>query len=355
MSAATALVAGREALPQLAAGAVHAALERAGLQQANGVLLFLTGGQFRDVAPAVTAAARAAGCLQVAGAYTGGVFTESGWRLDGPAAAALALGDGLGLCPPRTGLPTLALACGPAAPSEWPPDLPDPWLGLAHDDGSRPPHAGAFAASRLSDRCSVGFNGTRAVTAISLGLQRLGDSQLIRTARGLDLLAISGHTALASLQRAVPASHRDPELKNLNTLWACVGEAGCERNLPVIAVHRERGEVTLGGLIHPGESLQWALRQPLAAERDMRQAVATAAEALATPPAFAVVASCLGRGPWFHGNSDRDLDQLRGRYPDLPIIGAYGTSQYLTNAQGLAAHQNAVGFALFAPDHGNAA
>jgi small ligand-binding sensory domain FIST len=37
--------------------------------------------------------------------------------------------------------------------------------------------------------------------------------------------------------------------------------------------------------------------------------------------------SCIGRGPYFYGGEDRDLDILRERFPKLPILGTYGTGQ----------------------------
>ena len=77
MSIATALVAGDEALPQLADTAIRQALEKAGLTHASGVLLFLTPDFARHAQQTVTAVARAAQCTQVAGGIAAGVFTEA--------------------------------------------------------------------------------------------------------------------------------------------------------------------------------------------------------------------------------------------------------------------------------------
>jgi small ligand-binding sensory domain FIST len=69
------------------------------------------------------------------------------------------------------------------------------------------------------------------------------------------------------------------------------------------------------------------MRQALAAERDTRGAVDRAADELGTEPEFAILLSCLGRGPYFFGGADRDLEILRQRFPGLPIVGAYGAGQ----------------------------
>jgi small ligand-binding sensory domain FIST len=37
--------------------------------------------------------------------------------------------------------------------------------------------------------------------------------------------------------------------------------------------------------------------------------------------------SCIGRGPLFYGNDDRDLVAFRDTFPDTPLLGAYGTGQ----------------------------
>ena len=44
-------------------------------------------------------------------------------------------------------------------------------------------------------------------------------------------------------------------------------------------------------------------------------------------PAFALMFSCLGRGPTFYGGADRDIDTLRAKCPDMPFIGFYGNGE----------------------------
>ena len=89
MKAGTALVSGQRPEAELAHAAVEAALAAAGMERADHVILFLTHDFSRHAQPAVLAAARAAGCLSVSGATASGLFTERGWQLDQPAAAAL--------------------------------------------------------------------------------------------------------------------------------------------------------------------------------------------------------------------------------------------------------------------------
>ena len=43
-----------------------------------------------------------------------------------------------------------------------------------------------------------------------------------------------------------------------------------------------------------------------------------------SPPAFF---PCMGRGPYFYGGVDRDLDLVTSRYPGMPLIGFYGNGE----------------------------
>ncbi len=95
MSVASALVAGNDPLPGLAEQALAEALEKTDARQANGVLLFLTPEFSRHAQQTVIAVARAARCTQLVGGIAAGVFTDSGWVLDRPAAAVLVLAGDL--------------------------------------------------------------------------------------------------------------------------------------------------------------------------------------------------------------------------------------------------------------------
>jgi small ligand-binding sensory domain FIST len=96
----------------------------------------------------------------------------------------------------------------------------------------------------------------------------------------------------------------------------------------ILAADPRELSVTLAQPLAPGERLFWAMRDALVAEREMRSAIARAQQALGTErPDFALLFPCLGRGPHFYGNRDRDLDQLRASFPGLPIIGLYGNGE----------------------------
>src|SRR6266566_9923218 len=74
---ATGLSHGQRADPKHAEEAVRQALERAELERANAVVLFLTPEYAGNPEPALRAAARAAGSLQVIGATGAGILTDA--------------------------------------------------------------------------------------------------------------------------------------------------------------------------------------------------------------------------------------------------------------------------------------
>jgi small ligand-binding sensory domain FIST len=77
----------------------------------------------------------------------------------------------------------------------------------------------------------------------------------------------------------------------------------------------------------------------------MRQTLARLATG-APAPAAALLFSCIGRGPYFYGGEDRDLDVLRERFPGLPLLGVYGTGQIAPRPGGNVPLHNAAVTAL---------
>ncbi len=311
MKAASGLVSGQQPLPELAGEAVRLALARAGLQRAGNVILFLTRDFARQPQPAVVAAARAAGCLSVSGSTAHGLFTETGWQLDQPAAAALVIAAPAD----NASGPSLSFSTHNRLPFGWQDDRPR--AGILDSDGA------VWANGRVAEGgCADCCLPTQHVwQALSSGLRALGEAQIIDQCRGYDLLRLGGQRATDSLLRLLP-----PDLRQ-NPPWHQIALLRSP-NAPAIAILSANadGSLTLAESIEHATALTWALRQPLAAEGQMHEALTDAARRHATP-AFALMFSCIGRGPLFYGDDDRDLLVFRETFPDTPLLGAYGTSQ----------------------------
>lgn len=344
MTVATALATGNEAVPRLAEEAVGEALQRAGSRQVNSVLLFLTPEFARHAQQAVLAAARVARCTQVFGSIAAGLCSETGWAVDRPAAAAMVLGDGLSLRPAETGTPPRAplLSCTTTPfPSAW---AHSRRCGmLFHGNGC---DGAVWQQSRVVAQGSVeaSVGGAAVRLAVSTGLRRLGSPLPVERLRGYDLETLGGQPALDSLLRHLPADWREYlPLHQINVVIDDPSVPEGEQTAAIISANADRS-LTLTMPLRPGQSLCWAIRQPLAAEADMRAAL----DATALPaPDFALYFSCIGRGPYFYGGEDRDLAALRDRYPGMPIVGAYGTGQIAYRGDNSRQLHNAVVTALF--------
>ena len=363
MTLATALLTSNDPDPKLAEAAVEQAIQQSGLAQAKGVLLFLTPEFARHAQPIVTAIARRTRCMQVAGGIASGVFTESGWALDRPAAAAMVLGDRFSLgYADNPDAPIVSWAGGTIL-SSWR-SLP-PRFGGAFGStfAVRPADANAIVwqQARLTGDtgCSVQVHGARIDIGVSHGWQALSTPQTIEHGQGYEVRQLGQTSALKSLISVLPRAFRLEPERHLHQLVALLGDADPVKGslIPtgIISANAD-GSVTLAERIKPGLQLTWAMRIPETAEADMRETVEKLAgeqEKHGVPPAGALMFSCIGRSPFFYGGEDRDLNAFTERFPGLPILGVYGTAQIAPLGNGAGTHndqfQNSVVTALMTP------
>lgn len=337
MRVASSLASGPHPLPELAATAVREALARAELTRADKVLLFLTRDFARHAQPALVAAARAAGSLQVSGCTAYGLLTEAGWLLDQSGAAALVIGEMETAAEP--GAPLLSFSGHGTLPWGWQDGAPR--AGLLDSD------AAAWAHGRQAeDSCAEArLPGVHARIVCSTGLRLLGDMLTVDAASAYDLQRVGGLSASDSLQRCLPA-----ELRQNPPLHRIVVVIDPDMpSVPILGLNSD-GSLNLAAALPAGSQIRWAIRQPLAAEQDMRQALSVAVDGEKRPN-FAVMFSCLGRGPLFYGNDDRDLLVFREQFPGVPLIGAYGSGQIAPVGGQNRLFQNAVVTLLFESAH----
>lgn len=333
---ATALVRADKPAPELAAEAVERALQTTGSSIARSVLLFLTSDFARHAREAVAAASRAARCLQVAGCTAAGVFTEEDWVLDRPAACALVLADGAALGNPVPADSVLSFALPQTASAAWIGGA-QRRFGLISSDTSGHEAGRVWGNGKVlaEGRFEASLRGARLGLGVSRGVRVLSGILEVSRSEGYELRRIGDQPALDTLLRELPLELRALDRLPCHVLFAAMieGEAqaaideGRFTLVPLIATSSEDHSLTLGAQLAPGSRIVWCLRQALAAEGDTRRAVDAAAGELGTEPEFAILLSCLGRGPYFYGGADRDLEILRQRFPALSIVGAYGAGQ----------------------------
>lgn len=337
MSAGSFLVSGSTPDPELAAEAVRGALANAGLSRADHILLFLTRDFARHAPPALRAAARVGGTIAITGCTAYGLLSERGWHLEQPGAVALVLDtpDGNEIA----SAPLLSFTGNRILPYDW--QGGEPRFGLLDAE------AITWSHGRVVDQASAECRLPASTfhPAVSPGLSRLGAPLSVEATTGYELRRLGGMRAIDSLRLCLPAAWRDaPPLHRL----ALLREHG-QPALSMLAVTAD-GALTLGEPLLPGETVQWAIRQPDAAAADMQSALSVAVDGKKTPD-FALMFSCLGRGPLFYGGEDRDLALFRERFPGVPLIGAYGSGQIAPTANGNRLFQNTVLTLLYESAH----
>lgn len=318
MKAGSGLVAGHRPEAELAQAAVDMALANAGLDRADNVVLFLSRDFSRQPQPAVLAAARAAGCISVSGCTASGVLTERGWQLDQPAAAALVFSAPAGH--DDASAPLLSFCGRGRLPFEWSDDSRR--AGLLDTD------AVAWTHGRTTDSGCAEFRlpGVHAQVLRAGGLRLLGEAQPVDQCLAYELGRVGGQRAVDSLRRNLPPELRDHPPLHLICLLRQPDEPG----IAILSANAD-GSLTLADALSEGDTIIWAIRQPLAAEQEMRRMLAATSSAATVDgkkrPDFALMFSCIGRGPLFYGDDDRDLAAFRENFPDTPLLGAYGTGQ----------------------------
>ncbi len=339
MTIATVLARGLRPTEDIAHQAVSAAMERAQLTHANSVLLFLTPEFARDPQPALRAASKAANCMQVIGCSAAGIFTEEDWVLDTPAAAAMVFGGNVALAPAHdidADTLVFSLAAPNAINSAWIKAPGQRFGGISGDaTGQGPFKVWSGAKVSAQGRCETLIKGAHGLVGVSQGIRALSAPLEITQVSGYDVISLTSQPALNILARELPLEVREQEHLPLHLIMAGVifGEPehaiseGRYRLTPIISTNADDRSVTLSARLSPGDRLFWALRQPLAAERDMRITLDRMDQNMNETPDFGLFFPCMGRGPYFYGGVDRDLDLVKARYPGMPMIGFYGNGE----------------------------
>lgn len=340
MSIATGLSHGNRPYAEHAEKAVKKALDRADLARANAVLLFLTPEYASDPEPAIRAAARTAGCLQVIGCTGAGILTDQEWLLDSPGAAVMVFGNETYLepVPPhfQDEYAVLSLCTPSGMTADWL-DAPIPRIGAVSGDMFGQGPFSVWYNGRISEngQAEVMLKGVKGVVQVSQGVQALTSPIEIAEAQGYDVLKMGNYPALNVLVQSLPKEVQDMNRLPFHLIMGGITigdpdtaiQEGRYRLNHIVSANITEKSITLSSPMHPGERLFWAMRDALTAERDMKKTINSTRNELGADPDFALLFPCMGRGPHFYGNRDRDLDQLKNRFNGMPIIGFYGNGE----------------------------
>ncbi len=359
MKVATGLAIGVAPMPELAAKAVEAAMQKAGISSPSSVLLFLTSEFAADPQSAIKAAAKAASCTQIIGCSATGIFTEEDWVIDSPAAVAMVFSDLnfghpkadvtqnngdllLTLTAPNaintTWLNTSRLNSSQLNPSELNISEQNPsclrFGGVSGDAiGHGPFSVWQNGKGTTQGYCEVTLNNTAMAVAASHGLKVISSPRRITTSYGNDLLTVANLPALTTLVSAWQKHAKTSDAAPYHQLMAVYAskatqlERGEYNIASIIIEDADNASVTLTKPLQVGDWLSWAIRDVDAAQIDIVKTASELKQQLGMEPAFALLFSCLGRGPYFYNGTDQDLALIKTLFPHLPVIGFYGNGE----------------------------
>ena len=346
MKIATGLAIGSKAGPELATKAVLSAMSKAELAAPACVLLFLSSEFALNPESAIKAAAKAASCTNIIGCSAIGIFTEEDWVIDSPAAAAMVFSDNSWLKPEQQNVDhnnalLLTLAAPNAINSSW---LNAKQQRLGGVSGDAIGH-GAFsvwenAKGITQGYCEMRLTNVPYAVGATHGLKLLSSPRRVTASNQLDILSIANLPAMDSLKSACEKE----------ALFDAEGEIPYHQLMAVYAnraSHIEHGDyhlasiiiadevsktVTLAKPLQVGDWVSWAVRDMDAAQIDLVKTASTLRRQLAAQtnnnaPQFALLFSCLGRGPYLYNGVDQDLALLKTLFPNLPLIGFYGNGE----------------------------
>lgn len=336
---ATGLATGRLAKPELAAEAVKKAMEKGKIKSPSAVLLFLTSEFAGDPESAIKAAAKAASCTQIIGCSATGIFTEEDWILDSPAAAAMVFSDTASLTVSQNqdvnaATLSLTLAAPNAMNSTW---LSEPGLkfgGISGDAiGQGPFSVWQNGKGATQGYCEIVAKNAKVAVAASHGLKIISEPDNVIKVDGYDLLSIGDTDAITSLSSAWQQSNKHQQALPYHQLVAIYANSqkalkhGEYNVATIITSNTSNGTITLSKELKISDWMCWAVRDVNSAQIDIVKTATKLGQQLEDDPTFAMLFSCLGRGPSFYDGSDQDLELLKTLFPSLPIIGFYGNGE----------------------------
>jgi len=169
-------------------------------------------------------------------------------------------------------------------------------------------------------------------TIVSQGAAPIGETWTITEAEGNVIQTIGMRPALEVLTEtfhALPVATQERARRNL-LVGLAMDEYKDEftrgdfliRNL--VGVDQDSGAIAIGAYPRVGQTLQFQIRDPAAADEDLKELLIRAAWDLGDQqPVGALLCACNGRGIGLFGEPDHDAKALNDRFGALPVAGFF--------------------------------
>ena len=99
------------------------------------------------------------------------------------------------------------------------------------------------------------------------------------------------------------------------------------RNL--VGYDKESGAIAVSEDVSAGQFVQFHLRNSFAAKKEIQEiALDLHKRTREQPPVFGMYFNCLGRGKGLYGTANHDIQTIKQRFPELPVIGFFGNAEF---------------------------
>lgn len=352
---ATGLAQGPTAKLEHVTEAVQQAMQKAGLSRAASVLLFLSNGYALDPKHALKAAAKQACTLQVYGCSAVGLLNEQHSLLDVEGAVAMVFPNDCSLSPANVLIEQeqlsdeQALLCitSPQSSKIAINHFAHNMLGAISSNEFGQGDFPIWQGSRISKSgfFHAAFNSPLTQhTVVSQGVRRLSKNQRISESNSNCLLSIDHVPAAESIKLALPDNLYDLFVEQPYHTLCAVSEnesaEGLNQNFfklnNVVTVDEQEESIYLSGKVKTNQHLFWAIRDRSLAKEEIRHNMQALKEQVKKPK-FAFLFTSISRGPYFFSKEDADLKAFQDYFPNVPLIGIYGTGEISPGA-----HYNAL-------------
>lgn len=221
------------------------------------------------------------------------------------------------------------------------------------EDGIRLPIVGAAASGSPDGQYIYGWHDKEVAEAavagmlltgafhteigVAQGCQPIGHLLEINHVEGNVIYEVNGNPALDGLRGAIE-SMTDEELRQSGRA-VFIGIAMDKENPAprrgdflvrnLVGYDKESGAIVVSEDVPEGRLIQFHLRNSFAANKEIQEIVLDLHERTREhPPAFGMYFNCLGRGKELYGKANHDIQIIKQRFPNLPVIGFFGNAEF---------------------------
>ena len=172
---------------------------------------------------------------------------------------------------------------------------------------------------------------------VAQGCQPIGHPLEINRAEGNVIYEVNGNPALDGLQGSLESLTAE-ELRQSGRV-VFIGIAMDKENPApqrgdflvrnLVGYDKESGAIAVSENVSEGQFIQFHLRNSASANKEIHEIVLDLHERTRErPPVFGMYFNCLGRGKGLYGKANHDIQIIKQRFPELPVIGFFGNAEF---------------------------